>query len=231
MSINTITSNPVILQELKAVFGGGSGSGITSLASPDGNLIVDVSGSVGNISLAHGIDVSGGIKFSSALQVNGSDGSMGQVLTSQGASVAPRWQGVTVPSGTLKGITLVSPTVNVNDAQQITVASTIITGLTVGKAYFIMAMGTYNNRGTAAPVGNTNVNYSALTRSSIQLQTYATLLDTPATLNKVQYTLIFSTTAASASEYFDLVFQVPSGSNTISTDSNDYCIFLVVESE
>jgi len=95
MSINSITSNPVILQELKNAIGGGGGSGITSLQNTDGNIAVGVAGSVGNIDLEQNITVNQNLNVKGKIELNGASGSSGQILTSQGSG-NPIW--TTLPS-------------------------------------------------------------------------------------------------------------------------------------
>lgn len=225
MAANTIIANPIILAELAAVLShGGGGSGITSLASPDKNLNVSVSGgTVGEISLSTNVNVSGSLAVNGNLLLGPSGpGAMGEVLTSQGES-PPLW--LPPQKGVLRHIGIFAPTVTVNpDSQQDTIASANLTGLTVGNVYYFIVMGTYNNRGTTVPTGNTPIVYSAVAAGGIQLEIYNSLLINPINANKINYTLVFSHTAASASEAIDIVFQVPSGSNTISTDSSDFCI-------
>ena len=91
-------------------------------------------------------------------------------------------------------------------------------------------MGTYNNRGTSAPVGNTLVSYTGLVGVT-QLNTYNTQLDSPSTLNKVNYSYVCSNTAAATSESFTGIIVI-SGTpqvNTISCDALDYFNYLVFQ--
>lgn len=61
MSINTLLSNPPILAELAALFGGGGGGELTNIVSSDGNLTLFKDGTTMDISFAQQIDVSSGV--------------------------------------------------------------------------------------------------------------------------------------------------------------------------
>ncbi len=125
MSVDSIIANPIIIAELQSVFGSGGG-GITSLSSPDENLLVSVSTSVGNISLANTIKVATEVDAptvksttalicSGELQAGTSAGTSGQILTSQGPGSNPKW----ITPGTEGSIQYVQQVVDLKDGSSI----------------------------------------------------------------------------------------------------------------
>jgi hypothetical protein len=96
MSVNTIITNPTILEELRLAINSGSNTGgaISELRNADGNLNVSVSGFTGNINLQPNISVDG-LNIKQQISLNGNPGSSGQVLTSGGSGI-PSW---TTPQG------------------------------------------------------------------------------------------------------------------------------------
>jgi hypothetical protein len=236
MSINSITSNPIILTELKnAIGGGGGGGGITSLVNVDGNIVVGVAGSVGNVDLAQSITIGQDLNVKGQIKLNGLTGSTNQVLTSQGSG-NPIWANITPPTPTPPSI--IQFFVNQQtatgqvDLQQITFPDVNFTGLTVGKTYYILFCGTFNNRGTTTPTTpNTFISYSALQQAGVvQLSTSNTMIYNVSILNKVPFSYIVKFTASSTTDEITPVIYI-SGTpqvNTISTDINDYCNALLL---
>ena len=238
MSINTLLDNPVILSELGSALAPlFPDTGITSLTNTDSNVSVSVSGRVGTVNLANSITVSNNLTVNAItnmkglVQLNGNAGSTGQILTSQGSS-PPIWLAPTTSAG-LKFIGLFTGHgTNNPDVTQIVCAVANITGLTSGKTYYCVCSGTYNNRGTTAPTApDTLMSYSALISPSTELQNYDTKIFGVATLNKIPYSCVFSHTAGSTSETFQVVFFISGTTqiNTISTDTLDYYNILVLQ--
>lgn len=89
MSINSIVTNPVILDSLKVAIGGGGGSGITSLDNTDNNVSVSVVGSVGTVNLEPSINLES-LNILGTISLNSEVGNVGDVLTSQ-AGASPIW--------------------------------------------------------------------------------------------------------------------------------------------
>jgi hypothetical protein len=219
MSINTITSNPIVLQELKLAIGGGGGSGISTLQNTDGNVSVDVSGSNGTINLEPNISTDN-LNLKQQLQLNGNPGTSGQVLMSGGIAGNPSWS----PPTKFEFFTN-QQTVNIPDATQLTYAGQTFTGLTIGKEYLVLMLGTFNSKGTTPPTTTTTlVSYSALQGGTTQITTSETSFNN-STLTKIAHSYGVRFTATATSELIQPVIFITGTPqvNTISTDTNDYC--------
>lgn len=143
MSINTLTSNPALLENLRVALALDSSGGLMVLNSPDNNLLCSVSGDVGYISLANDIDVVNDISLGGKLALAGNVGTTGQVLTS-GGSGNPSWTTLSGTTGLLKHIDFVAgPNSALSGSATGTLYDLSLTGLTPGKTLLIAFSGTY----------------------------------------------------------------------------------------
>lgn len=150
MSYDSLIANPTVIAELQSVFGGGGGGGITSLSNTDGNVAVSVVGAVGKVNLEPTINVTTQLnaptlKSATQLICSGeflagtSEGTLGQVLTSQGTGSNPKWETLALGSGMKfigyqAGQNTTQPSNTVID-----VYSEALTGLTIGKTFYVNA--------------------------------------------------------------------------------------------
>ena len=136
----------------------------------------------GNAAPTQAIDVIGNVRFSGALMPNNLPGTTGQILTSQGAGVAPIWTnvsvgtvtGVTAGTGISVGGTASAPIIN-NTGLLSIAASTGTTGLTLTPTTTAGAVSQVLSGNLAIANGGTGANTAAGARTTLGLGSLATL--------------------------------------------------------
>ncbi len=114
MSINSLSSNIQILSELGpalAPYIPGGTSGVLSITSTDPNLLISPTSGIVSANLSNDITVNNNLNVINLIELNGSLGEPGQVLTSQGES-PPQWTSSIVGITSLTGDSNITCTVS-----------------------------------------------------------------------------------------------------------------------
>jgi len=216
MSINSIITNPVILDSLKVAIGGGGGSGITSLVNTDNNVSVSVDGSVGTVNLDPSISLES-LNINGTISLSSEVGNVGDVLTSQ-AGASAIWSPPQTETGEI--MKLFYQNNGMQPASQsgasITLWTQAFTNLDITKKYLIRANLGYYIPAVGGVIGFGNIQLNNLDGN---IQQYTTAYGTLETrLTQSYYFTTFQSVLVS--DTFSIVINVNAG--VANTDIYDY---------
>lgn len=224
MSIDTLISNPVIINELKTVFGGSTG-GITTINNTDTNLAISTIGSISTINFENDLTVSnekltGTLNLTGIVQLNGLSGLAGQVLTSGGGG-AMSWSNVNV-GGNVSYVNNFSGQQTVQSGATIIAVTQSQTGLTIGARSIFIVNFSY----TQTSGSGTNIAQFLVDGVPITSETSANSAPT----HQVIKSGFFTFTNTATTHLFEIVVGGIGGVNVFAVDSlTDYFSFLILQ--